>query len=64
MLAMEIEDRLEALNLVARIQKAQNHLQQLYSEVQNYAAPLKLEREMHSVRSIWRPAWSNLADQR
>jgi two-component system sensor kinase FixL len=64
MLAMEIEDRPEAINLVARIQKAQNHLQQLYSEVRNYAAPLKLEREMHSVRSIWRQAWSNLANQR
>jgi PAS domain S-box-containing protein len=64
MLAMEVEDRPEALNLVARIQKAQNHLQQLYSEVRNYAAPLKLERQMHSVGSIWRQAWSNLADQR
>jgi PAS domain S-box-containing protein len=64
MLAMEVEDRPEALNLVARIQKAQNHLQQLYSEVRNYAAPLKLERQMHSVRSIWRQAWSNLADPR
>jgi PAS domain S-box-containing protein len=64
MLAMEVEDRPEAINLVARVQKAQNHLQQLYSEVRNYAAPLKLEREMHAVRSIWRQAWSNLAHQR
>jgi two-component system sensor kinase FixL len=64
MLAMEVEDRPEALNLVTRIQKAQNHLQQLYGEVRNYAAPLKLERQMHSVRSIWRQAWNNLADQR
>jgi two-component system sensor kinase FixL len=64
MLALEIEDRPEALNLVARIQKAQNHLQQLYGEVRNYAAPLKLERQMHSVRSVWRQAWKNLTDQR
>ena len=64
MLAMEVEDRPEALKLIARIQTAQNHLQQLYGEVRNYAAPLKLERRMHSVRSIWRQAWSNLADQR
>jgi signal transduction histidine kinase len=64
MLAMEVEDRPEALELITRIQTAQNHLQQLYDEVRNYAAPLKLERQMHSVRSVWRQAWSNVADQR
>jgi two-component system sensor kinase FixL len=64
MLALEVEDRPEALDLVARIQKAQNHLQQLYGEVRTYAAPLKLERQMHSLCSIWRQAWSNLADHR
>jgi PAS domain S-box-containing protein len=64
MLAMEVEDRPEALRLIARIQTAQNHLQQLYADVRNYAAPLKLERRSLSVRSIWRQAWSNLADLR
>lgn len=64
MLAMEVEDRPEALNLVERLQKAQNHLQQLYGEVRNYAAPLTLERQRHSLRSIWRQAWNNLAEQR
>ena len=63
MLAMEVEDRPEALNLIGRIQKAQNHLQQLYGEVRNYAAPLKLERQIQSLRSIWRQAWANLAEQ-
>jgi PAS domain S-box-containing protein len=64
MLSLEVEDRPDALNLVSRIQKAQNHLQQLYAEVRNYAAPLKLERETLSVRSIWRQAWANLANHR
>ena len=64
MLTLEVEDRPEALDLVSRIQKAQNHLQQLYAEVRNYAAPLKLERETLSVRSIWRQAWANLANHR
>lgn len=64
MLALEVEDRPEAINLVDRVQKAQNHLQQLYNEVRNYAAPLKLEREVKSVRSAWRQAWANLADHR
>jgi PAS domain S-box-containing protein len=64
MLAMEVEDRPEALDLIGRIQKAQNHLQQLYGEVRHYAAPLKLDRQWHSVRSIWRQAWANLAEHR
>ncbi|MGH7174658.1 MAG: ATP-binding protein [Gemmataceae bacterium] len=64
MLAMEVEDRPAALDLIGRIQKAQNHLQQLYEEVRNYAAPLKLQRQPHSLRSIWRQAWSSLADRR
>ncbi|HEY7159294.1 MAG TPA: ATP-binding protein [Gemmataceae bacterium] len=64
MLAMEVEDQPDALDLIDRIQKAQNHLQQLYDEVRNYAAPLKLERARHSVRSIWRQAWANVAGPR
>ena len=64
MLAMEVEDRPEALGLIGRIQKAQNHLQQLYGEVRNYAAPLKLDRQIQSVRSTWRQAWANLSDHR
>jgi hypothetical protein len=64
MLAMEVEGRPEALDLIGRIQKAQNHLQQLYEEIRNYAAPLKLERAPRSVRSIWRQAWANLAGPR
>lgn len=64
MLAMEVEDRPEALKLIGRIQTAQNHLQQLYDEVRNYAAPLKLEQQKHSLRAIWRQAWNNLAEQR
>jgi two-component system sensor kinase FixL len=61
MLALEVEDRPPALELVGRIQKAQNHLQQLYEEVRNYAAPLKLEREPCGIDRVWRQAWTNLA---
>jgi PAS domain S-box-containing protein len=64
MLELEVQDRPEALDLVARIQKAQNHLQQLYDEVRNYAAPLKLEREVCSLAVVWRQAWANLAVRR
>jgi PAS domain S-box-containing protein len=61
MLALDVQDRPDALNLVSRIQNAQNHLQQLYDEVRNYAAPLKLERQTASVAGTWRLAWANLS---
>jgi signal transduction histidine kinase len=61
MLSWEVEDRPEALDLIQRIQKAQDHLRQLYDEVRSYAAPLKLEREVWNVAGIWRQAWENLA---
>jgi len=64
MLGWEVSDRPAALDLIARIQKAQDHLQQLYEEVRNYAAPLKLDREIWDLSSIWRQAWENLALKR
>jgi signal transduction histidine kinase len=64
MLAWEVPDKPEAQDLIARIQKAQDHLQQLYEEVRGYAAPLKLEREFWNLAGIWRQAWQNLSGQR
>jgi signal transduction histidine kinase len=61
MLTWEVEDRPEALDLIGRIQKAQDHLKQLYEEVRGYAAPLKLERDEWEVSAVWRQAWENLA---
>jgi PAS domain S-box-containing protein len=60
MLSWEVEDRPEALELIQGIQKAQDHLQQLYEEVRGYAAPLRLEREEWDVSLVWRQAWENL----
>lgn len=64
MLSWEVQDRPEALDLIARIQQAQDHLKHLYEEVRGYAAPLKLEREEWELSAIWRQAWNNLAVQR
>jgi two-component system, LuxR family, sensor kinase FixL len=64
MLAWEVEDRPEAIDLITRIQKAQDHLKHLYEEVRGYAAPLKLERELWNLSGIWRQAWENLTLQR
>jgi hypothetical protein len=61
MLSWEVEGQPEALDLIKRIQKAQDHLRQLYEEVRGYAAPLKLEREVWNLAGIWRQAWENLA---
>jgi signal transduction histidine kinase len=55
------EDRPDALDLIKRFQRAQDHLRQLYEEVPSYAAPLKLEREECDLAGIWRQAWENLA---
>jgi len=61
MLAFAVENQPKALNLIARIQAAQDHLKQLYDEVRNYAAPLKLQIESWNITLIWRQAWQNLA---
>lgn len=60
MLALEVQDRPEALDLIARVQKAQDHLKQLYDEVRGYAAPLRLERDTWELSRIWRQAWENV----
>jgi signal transduction histidine kinase len=60
MLTWEVQDRPEAMDLIGRIQKAQDHLQNLYEEVRGYAAPLKLEREVMALGAVCRQAWENL----
>ncbi len=60
LLAMQMEDRPKAVELVERIQKAQDHLMHLYEEVRGYAAPLKLDRERVGLASVWRQAWGTL----
>ncbi|MFQ3593198.1 MAG: ATP-binding protein [Gemmataceae bacterium] len=64
MLRLEVGDRPEALNLIDRLQKAQDHLQRLYEEVRNYAAPLILERKWSSLDRIWQQAWASLSERR
>ena len=57
MLSLEVETQPEALELVDRIQRAQDHLHHLYEEVRNYAAPIRLSLQTcdmsHLVRDIW-----------
>ncbi|MGH7134561.1 MAG: response regulator, partial [Pirellulales bacterium] len=60
MLALEVEDRPDALDLVRRVETAQDRLQQLYEEVRTYAAPINLERDLCDLRALWRETWSHL----
>ena len=64
MLALEVEDRPEALKLVTRVQHAQDYLQQLYEEVREYAAPIKLNREPCDLAHLWHETWDHLAQLR
>ncbi|HEX6987115.1 MAG TPA: ATP-binding protein [Planctomycetaceae bacterium] len=60
MLALRLEDRPDALELVARIQRAQDHLHHLYEEVRGYAAPIRISRSPTDLRRVWRETWANL----
>lgn len=60
MLALEVEDRPEALQLVERVQRALDHIHQLYEEVRGYAAPIRLEPTPCDIAHVWRTAWAHL----
>ncbi len=60
MLALKVEDRPDALNLIGRIQKAQDDLQHLFEDVRNYSAPIQLERRACDLAEVWREAWAHL----
>ncbi len=61
MLVLEVEDRPEALDLVARTQRAHDHLSTLYEEVRQYAAPIRLNREQVNLAALWREIWSHVS---
>ncbi len=60
MLAMELENRPDALELVERTQKALDDLHHLYEEVRDYAAPIVLDRQVCDLAHVWRDSWSHL----
>lgn len=60
MLALQVQDQPAALDMVYRIQIAQDHLHQLYEEVRQYAAPVVLRREPAHVSDILLQAWEHL----
>ncbi|HEY1378549.1 MAG TPA: protoglobin domain-containing protein [Gemmataceae bacterium] len=64
MLAHRAAGRPDVLDLVDRVQAAQDHLLHLYEDVRGYAATLRLEPEPCDLAAVWRQAWANLEVQR
>lgn len=60
MLALEVENQPSALDLVARTQRAQEQLRQLYEEVRQWAAPINLQRQKCVLSDVWREAWQEV----
>jgi signal transduction histidine kinase len=64
MLSREVQDRPAAIDLIARIQRAQNDLHELYEKVRDYAAPLRLDPQRQVLSTIIREVWLELEPMR
>lgn len=60
MLALELPDRPRALDLLARLQRAQDDLAHLYEDVRDYAAPVHVRPRPCDLAEVWRNAWADL----
>jgi PAS domain S-box-containing protein len=63
-LARRARGRADLLDLVDRVQAAQDHLLHLYDNVRSFAATIRLEPERGDLAGLWRTAWENLEVQR
>jgi signal transduction histidine kinase len=63
-LALKLRDRPAELELLARMQRAQDDLHHLYEEVREYAAPLRPEPRPCRLAGLWRAAWADLGSVR
>jgi PAS domain S-box-containing protein len=61
LLTLRLQGQQENLELLGRIQKAQDDLQHLFEDVRSYAMAPKLQRHWHDLRQIWREAWNELS---
>jgi len=64
LLALRIKDRPEALKFLNRIQVAQEDLHQLYEEVRQYAAPIRLQTEACHPSDVFAEAWNLTESER
>lgn len=59
MLSFRVTDNPEAIELIARLQMAQDELHQLYEEVRQYASPVAARRDRCDIGKILREAWTD-----
>jgi two-component system, LuxR family, sensor kinase FixL len=64
MLALTVRDRPDAIDLINRVQKAQDHLHRLYEDVRSYAVPIKLEKTLCDLGVLWRETWAHFESAR
>jgi PAS domain S-box-containing protein len=64
MLSWQVPDRPKALELIQRLQTAQNHLQHLYEGVRNYASPIRLDPGPCHLGELIQETWEHLAASR
>lgn len=64
LLQLRLQDQPEALDLLGRLEQAQDDLFGLYESVRNFASPVKLDRRPCDVSTLWRQAWEDLAPAR
>lgn len=64
MLALEVQNQPDALEIVKDIQEAENSLERLHEDVRQYAAPMKLHRHRQELAEVWHEAWTQLSPQR
>lgn len=60
MLALDLEDQPEQLELTAKTHRALTDLHRYYEEVRNYAAPIVLEYRKCDLSKLWRTTWRDL----
>jgi two-component system sensor kinase FixL len=61
MLRQECADKSRALELLDRVQKAQDDLHRLHDDVREYASPIHLDRYLCSLAELWREPWDSLS---
>src|SRR5262249_58461376 len=54
LLELRLRDQPEALDLLGRLQQAQDDLHRLYEGVRHYAAPIRLDRRVCDLARAWR----------
>ncbi len=63
-LMLRLKDQPEALELLGRIQNAQDDLRRLFEDVRTYALGPRVQPRHCDLRPIWREAWEDLSEAR